>query len=83
MLNVLRHSEECLLPDSYPSRIKTFPAVSLEKWIFHFKVLCFRLSTAHQVFTMVFKLVSTWAYQQDICLLYYLDDWLVMVDSVP
>ena len=40
-----------------------------------FKVPCFGLSTAPQVFTKVFATVSAWAHSRGICLLRYLDDW--------
>ena len=46
--------------------------------ICQFKALCFGLSTALQVFTRVFAAVSVWAHSHGICLLRYLDDWLVL-----
>ena len=49
--------------------------------VYQFKVLCFGLSTAPQVFTRVFELVSKWAHSQGIRLIRYLDDWLVLADS--
>ena len=46
--------------------------------VYQFKALCFRLSTTPQVFTQVFAAVSAWAHSHRICLLRYLDDWLVL-----
>ena len=45
-----------------------------EGTIYQFKVLCFGLSTAPQVFTRVFAAVSAWAHSRGIRLLRYLDD---------
>ena len=36
-----------------------------------------------QIFTRVFSVVSEWAYRQGIRLVKYLDNWLVIADSVP
>ncbi|XP_068200408.1 uncharacterized protein [Palaemon carinicauda] len=47
---------------------------NLDNKKYHFKELCFGLSTALQVFTQVFALVSSWAHRIGICLLHYLDD---------
>ena len=60
--------------------------VSSRKWlrfvsngtVHQFRVLCFGLSTAPQVFTRVFATVSAWAHARGVCLLRYLDDWLVL-----
>ena len=49
--------------------------------VHQFKVLCFGLSTAPQVFTRVFATVSAWAHAQGVCLLQYLDDWLVLAST--
>ena len=49
--------------------------------IYQFKALCFGLSTAPQVFTRVFAVVSAWAHSHGIRLLRYLDDWLVLASS--
>ena len=49
--------------------------------VYQFKALCFRLSTAPQVFTRVFATVSAWAHSHEIRLLRYLDDWLVLASS--
>ena len=52
-----------------------------KKQVFQFKVLCFGISSAPQVFTRVFAVVSAWAHSQGIRLLRYLDDWLILSSS--
>ena len=52
-----------------------------EGTVYQFQALCFGLSTAPQVFTRVFAVVSAWAYSHGIRLLRYLDDWLVLSSS--
>ena len=54
---------------------------TLEGTIYQFRALCFGLSTAPQVFTRVFTVVSAWAHSHGIRLLRYLDDWLVLSSS--
>ena len=49
--------------------------------VHRFRVLCFGLSTAPQVFTGVFTTVSAWAYACGVRLLRYLDDWLVLAST--
>ena len=49
--------------------------------VYQFQALCFGLSTAPQVFTRVFAVVSAWAHSYGIRLLRYLDDWLVLSSS--
>ena len=46
-----------------------------------FKVLCFSLSTAPQVFTQVMALVSGFLHRLGAQMLRYLDDWLIMASS--
>ena len=53
----------------------------LGQTVYQFKALCFGLSTAPQVFTRVFTLVSVWAHSHGIRLRRYLDDWLVLASS--
>ena len=48
---------------------------------YQFKALCFRLSTAPQVFTQVFAAVCAWVHSHGIRLSRYLDDWLVLASS--
>ena len=52
-----------------------------EGTVYQLKALCFRLSTAPQVLTLVFAAVSAWAHSHGIRLLRYLDDWLVLASS--
>ena len=52
-----------------------------EGTVYQFRALCFGLSTAPQVFTRVFSVVSVWAHSHGIRLLRYLDDWLVLSSS--
>ena len=54
---------------------------TLEGTVYQFQTLCFGLSTAPQVFTRVFAVVSAWAHSHGIRLLRYLDDWLVLSSS--
>ena len=52
-----------------------------EGTVYQFQALCFGLSTAPQVFTRIFAVVSAWAHSHGIRLLRYLDDWLVLSSS--
>ena len=54
---------------------------TLEGTVHQLQALCFGLSTAPQVFTRVFAVVSAWAHTHEIRLLRYLDDWLVLSSS--
>ena len=49
-----------------------------EGTVYQFRALCFGLSSAPQVFTRAFVVVSAWAHSHGIRLLWYLDDWLVL-----
>ena len=49
--------------------------------VYQFKVLCFGLSTAPQVFTRVMAPVSAFLHQAGIRLRRYLDDWLIQASS--
>ena len=46
-----------------------------------FRVLCFGLSTAPQVFTRVMALVSGFLHRLGVLMFRYLDDWLIMASS--
>ena len=61
----------------HPSSRKLLRFMS-EGTVYQFGTLCFRLSTAPQVFTRVFAAMSAWAHSHWIRLLRYLDDWLVL-----
>ena len=60
---------------------RKFLRVALRGTVYQFKVLCFGLCTAPQVFTRVFAVVSAWAHSRGIRLLRYLDDWLILASS--
>ena len=49
--------------------------------VYQFKVLCFGLSTAPQVFTRVMAPVSAFLYRSGIRLCRYLDEWLIQASS--
>ena len=49
--------------------------------MYQFQALCFSLSMAPKVFPRVFTLVSEWGHLRGVCLLRYLDAWLVVVES--
>ena len=49
--------------------------------VYQFKVLCFGLSTAPQVFTRVMAPVSAFIHRSGIRLCRYLDDWLIQASS--
>ena len=49
--------------------------------VYQFKVLCFRLSTALQVFTRVIAPVSVILHRMGVRLRRYLDDWLLQASS--
>ena len=60
---------------------RKFLRISVEGVVYQFKVLCFGLCTAPQVFTRVFAVISAWAHARGIRLLRYLDDWLILASS--
>ena len=64
----------------HPSSRKLLRFVSNDT-VYQFNSLCFGLSTALQVFTIVFAAVSSWAHARGIRLLRYLDDWLILSTS--
>ena len=63
--------------------------ISSRKWlrlvsdgtVRQFRILCFGLSTAPQVFTRVFATVSDCAHARGVRLLRYLNDWLVLAST--
>ena len=63
-------------PESWP-----FLCFCLGGQVFQLRALCFGLSTAPQVFTRVFALVPEWSHRRGVCLLRYLDVWLVIAES--
>ena len=49
--------------------------------VYQFKVLCFGLTTAPQVFTRVMAPVSAILHKYQVWMLCYLDDWLILASS--
>ena len=74
-------SEGCVLSDPDPSIFDEAIEVHVGGTVYQFQALRFGLSTAPQVFTRVFAVVSAWAHSHGIRLLRYLDDWLVLSSS--
>ena len=74
-LDGLIRSPGCLLPGPCPS------GLSEVSQVFQFKVLCFGLSSAPQVFTRVMAPVSSFMHRYGFRILRYLDDWLVLGSS--
>ena len=56
---------------------------ALKVYVYQVKALCFCLSAAPQVFIRIFSLVLEWAHKKEFRLLCCLDDWLVILESVP
>ena len=64
----------------HPASLKFLRFVA-NQGTFQFKVLCFGLTTAPQVFTRVMAAVSSVLHQMGIRILRYLDDWLILASS--
>ena len=64
----------------HPESHKFLRFVAFEK-VYQFKVLCFGLSTAPQVFTRVMATVSSFLHWSGIRLHRYLNDWLIQASS--
>ena len=64
----------------HPESRKFLRFVACEK-VYQFKVLCFGLSTAPQVFTRVMAPVSAFLHRTGIRLRRYLEDWLIQASS--
>ena len=54
---------------------------TMERVPYQFRVLCFGLTTAHQVFTRPMAPVSAILHRYGIRMLRYLDDWLILAQS--
>ena len=74
-------SEGCILSDPDPSIFEEAIEVHVGGDGLSVPSLCFGLSTAPQVFTRVFAVVSAWAHSHGIRVLRYLEDWLVLSSS--
>ena len=57
--------------------------LALQRIVCQFWALCLGHSTAPQLFTRVFALVSEWAHWKGISFLHCLDYWLVFMESIP
>ena len=77
----IHRPEGRLLPGARTSLLRKWLRFVSEGSVLQFRVLCFGLSTAPQVFTRVFATVSAWAHSRGVRLLRYLDDWLVLASS--
>ena len=55
--------------------------IIVEGIVYQFKAMCFSLLTASQLFTHPFEFVLTWAHSSGIHLFYYLNIWLVILQS--
>ena len=76
--------EGCILAGSDAFGISQVPRICSGKGgggSYQFKVLCFGLSTAPQVFTRVMAPVSAFLHRTGIRLRRYLDDWLIQASS--
>ena len=71
----------CVPPGSCPPGISVVPQVCLGHQTFQFRVLCFGLSSAPQVFTHVMAPISSIMHRFVYQILRYLDDWLVLGSS--
>ena len=80
-LNVLHRPQRRLFPDPHPSQPYLWFVVDGQ--VFQFQALCFGLSTAPQVFTRIFSLISAWTHWRGVLFLRYLDNWLVEAESLP
>jgi len=75
-------SERCLPSDTNPHRPSTPSPVPLGKQTYQFRCLPFRLTSAPRVFSKVMKLVVGALQHIGICLIIYLDDLLVLHQSM-
>ena len=72
---------EAYLQVPVPPASRHFLCFRFRDTVYQFKVLCFGLSTAPQVFTRVMALVSAILHSMGIRMRRYLDDWLVQSTS--
>ena len=64
----------------HPESRKFLRFVAFRK-VYQFKILCFGLSTAPQVFTRVMAPASVMLHDLSVRILRYLDDWLILASS--
>ena len=65
-------------PDSHP-----YLQFIFKGQVFQFQILCFGLCMAPQLFTRVISPISEWVHQRGVRLLRYLDNWLIVAESLP
>ena len=80
-LNGLHRSDGSVPSSAGSSASRHFLRFLFSDTVYHFKVLCFGLSTAPQVFTGAMAPVSAVLYSMGIRMKRYLDDWLVQSSS--
>ena len=73
--------EGCVLAGANAPGFTQVPQVHGGGKVYQFKVLCFGLSTAPQVFTRVMAPVSAILHRMGVRLRRYLDDWLLQASS--
>ena len=67
----------------HPDLDSQYQQIGLNVKVYQFKAHCFSLSTTPQVFPKVFSLVLEWAHRRRTQLLWYPDNWLIIVESAP
>ena len=80
-LDGLRRSDGSVPSSAGSSASRHFLRFLFSDTVYHFKALCFGLSTAPQVFTRVMAPVSAVLHSLGIRMRWYLDDWLVQSSS--
>ena len=73
----------CIFPDPCPSGIKTLPLICTGQKDSSVQGSVLWLSTTAWFFTWVLMVASTWFHQWGSCLHHYLDNWLIVVNSLP
>ena len=66
---------------SSASRLASFPSLLVAGKTYQFRVLCFGLTTAPQVFTRIMAPVSAILHRLGVRMLRYLDDWLILAST--
>ena len=80
-LDDLIRSSGLIPPGSDPSGIASVSLLHHGRSLYQFRVLCFGLTTAPQVFTRLMAPISAILHRYGIRMLRYLDDWLILAES--
>ena len=80
-LDDLLRSAGRIPPSSDPSGIASVSSLQHGRSPYQFRVLCFGLTTAPQVFTRLMAPISAILHRYGIRMLRYLDDWLILAES--